>query len=401
MRLGICFTNFGPYHVARLRALAGRLRDEGGRLVAYEVAGNEAKYPWRCPREEEPFEWVTLFPGSILEDLSGAACRRAITEALDRGQPDAVAIVGYARPESIAALRWAERHGRPTILMSESQAIDRPRVWWKESIKRARVRRFDAALVGGPSHRDYLVELGMPAGRIALGYNAVDHEAHATRAEALRSSGTRPDGIPPGPYFLAVSRFVAEKDLPLLIRAFARYRLEAAPGSAWDLVLCGDGPERERIAQVIAESGVEAFIHRPGFLQEEELAPWFAFASAFVLPSRSEPWGLVVNEAAACGLPLIVSEAAGCAETLVPEPSGTTGWRFPAGEETALSKRLIEMAGLAAADRHAMGRRAREAAAPWGPARFAEGTMQALRWAWTQAARNRKRSAPAGSGGMR
>ena len=63
--------------------------------------------------------------------------------------------------------------------MSESQAIDRPGVWWKELIKTRRVRQFDAALVGGPSHRDYLVQLGMPADRIALGYNAVDNDYFA------------------------------------------------------------------------------------------------------------------------------------------------------------------------------------------------------------------------------
>ena len=70
---------------------------------------------------------------------------------LDRDQPDALGIVGYARPESMAAARWARRHDAVSILMSESQAIDRPRTWWKELIKSRRVRLFDAALVGGPS----------------------------------------------------------------------------------------------------------------------------------------------------------------------------------------------------------------------------------------------------------
>ena len=98
------------------------------------------------------------------------------------------AIVGYARPESMAAARWASRQGVPSILMSESQQIDRPHVWWKELIKKQRVAWFDAALVGGPTHRDYLVQLGMPPERIALGYNAVDNDYFATAA----SSGARP-----------------------------------------------------------------------------------------------------------------------------------------------------------------------------------------------------------------
>ena len=109
-----------------------------------------------------------------------------MTQVLDRDRPDALAIVGYARPESMAALRWARRHGRPTILMSESQAADRRRVWWKEAVKARRVRRFSSALVGGPKHRDYLASLGMPREQIVLGYNAVDNPWFASQAERIR-----------------------------------------------------------------------------------------------------------------------------------------------------------------------------------------------------------------------
>ena len=115
-------------------------------------------------------------------------CTNAMIQALDRDQPDAVGIVGYARPESMAAARWAKRNRKTTILMSESQAIDRPRTWWKEMIKRRRLRLFDAALVGGDRHRDYLCELGMPRERIALGYNAVDNRFYRDQATAWRSS---------------------------------------------------------------------------------------------------------------------------------------------------------------------------------------------------------------------
>src|SRR5207253_1825234 len=132
--------------------------------------------------------------------------------------------------------------GRPTVLMSESQAIDHPRAWWKETIKRRRVRCFSAALVGGPRHRDYLVDLGMPPDRIALGYNAVDNAGIARQAEAARHDDRGRRGLPAGPYFLAVSRFVPEKNLVRLIRSFAAYRRGAAGDRAWDLTLCGDGP---------------------------------------------------------------------------------------------------------------------------------------------------------------
>ena len=315
-------------------------------MIAYEVAGSEQKYAWCRNRSDEPFDWITLFPDRALETILHGDCRRAIEEALERDRPDAVGAVGYARPESMAAARWARRRGLPSILMSESQQIDRPHVWWKELIKKQRLRWFDAALVGGPPHRDYLVQLGMPPSRIALGYNAVDNDYFASAATSWRRSRNGRSGLPPVPYFLAVSRFVAEKNLVRLIKAFAAYRARCASQTAWDLVLCGDGPARAGLDQAIASSGCGTAIHCPGFLQYDALPRWYAHAGAFVLPSLSEPWGLVANEAAASGLPLLVSSRAGCASTLVPESGGMTGGQFdPLDVERDYGK--VEMDGLA------------------------------------------------------
>jgi glycosyltransferase involved in cell wall biosynthesis len=262
--------------------------------------------------------------------------------------------------------------------MSESQEIDHPRTWWKEAIKRRRVSRFSGGLVGGPRHRDYLVKLGMPRSRIALGYNAVDNAAFARRAEAARCGPESIRGLPVAPYFLAVNRIVPEKNLVRLIRAFATYREDAPVGRAWDLVLCGGGPDESRIDAAIRTSGVAASIHRTGFLQAEEQAPWLAHASAFVHPSLMEPWGLVVNEAAASGLPLLVSDRAGCVETLVPDPEGLTGRRFDPLDVDEMAAALAWMAGLPEADRRAMGRRAAEVVDDWGPERFARGMIEAI-----------------------
>ncbi|MDB5351175.1 MAG: glycosyltransferase [Planctomycetota bacterium] len=378
MKLAIAFTNFGPYHLARLRALGISLGQRGRELVAHEMAGEEKKYPWRAERLAEPFTWTTLFPDHAIEDLSAASCVAAMTEALDRDRPDAVAVVGYARPESMAALKWAENHGKPAILLSETQEIDHPRAWWKEAVKRRRVRRFAAALVGGERHRAYLAKLGMPFDRIVLGYNAVDNVGYASRTQALRSSGERPPGLADRDYFLAVNRFVPEKNLVRLVHAFAMYRADAAPECAWDLVLCGGGPDEAEVDSLIRHLGLKAAIHRPGFLQESELAAWYAHASAFVHPSRMEPWGLVVNEAAACGLPLLVSDRAGCVETLVPDPPGATGRRIDPDDVDAMAGAMAWMAGLEPAERNDMGCRASRVVFDWGPERFASGLIEAL-----------------------
>ncbi len=70
-------------------------------------------------------------------------------------------------------------------------------------------------------------------------------------------------------------------------------------------MLCGGGPAAAQVEEAVAASSFADSIHRPGFLQADELSRWYAFASAFVHPSLMEPWGLVVNEAAACGPPAL------------------------------------------------------------------------------------------------
>ncbi len=378
MIVAVCFTNFGPYHLARLRALDAHLRACGDSLIAYEVAASEYTYPWLRQNQLEPFAWITLFPGRMLESIASAECARALVRALDRNQPDVVGVAGYARAESMAAAQWACRNGRFSILMSESQAIDRPRVWWKEAVKRRRVRQFAAALVGGPRHGNYLADLGMPAGRITLGYNAVDNRYYAERASVWRRDPAQLQGLPRAPYFLSVCRFVPEKNLTRLIKAFAAYRNQVEGTSAWDLVLCGDGPQSGQIDKAIAQSGYAQLIHRPGFLQADALSAWYANAGAFVLPSVSEPWGLVVNEAASAALPLLVSERAGCAPTLIPDPEGTTGARFDPLDVEEMTLKLAWLSGLSEEERRAMGLRAASIVKQWGPDRFAMGFLEAI-----------------------
>jgi len=384
LKLAICFTTFGPYHLARLRALASELAARGSELIAYEVAGSERTWPWERRDGGESYRRTTLFPERVLESLSPSECRLALTDALDRDRPDAVGLVGYVRPESIAGARWARSADRPSILMSESQAIDRPHTWWKELIKKRRVKLFDAGLVGGPSHRDYLVELGMPAERIALGYNAVDNDFFAQRARDARDTSLADEGLPKSPYFLSVCRFAPEKNLIRLIESFSRYRRQETSTKPWDLVLIGDGPQAAEVASAVRQSGCAHAIHRPGFLQADQLPPWYAHASAFVLASVSEPWGLVVNEAAAAELPLLVSSRAGCSATLIPDGGVPTGARFDPLESEDIAAKLCWMAGLPDDDRRAMGRRAAEVVEDWGPERFARGMLEALELANSQ-----------------
>jgi glycosyltransferase involved in cell wall biosynthesis len=214
--------------------------------------------------------------------------------------------------------------------------------------------------------------LGLPASRIAVGYDAVDN-AHFSHPSASAVDLVRKQA-PRVPFFLASARFVEKKNLLRLVEAYRRYRdlTEEAP---WDLVLLGDGPLRQSILERCTRLDLGDCVHLPGFRQYAELPAWYSQAKCFVLPSTSEQWGLVVNEAMAAGLPVLVSAQCGCAPDLV--RPGVNGFTFDPRAPERLARLMLRVAH-GDVDGAAMGRASREVVADWGVDRFAQGLTQAV-----------------------
>ena len=102
-------------------------------------------------------------------------------------------------------------------------------------------------------------------------------------------------------------------------------------------MIVGEGPLRSEL-ETLAEPAVDR-IHFAGFRNQSELPAYYAASDVLVLPSEAETWGLVTNEAMACGLACIVSDAAGCGPDLIVE--GKTGYRYPPGEIQTLCDCLL------------------------------------------------------------
>jgi 1,2-diacylglycerol 3-alpha-glucosyltransferase len=190
---------------------------------------------------------------------------------------------------------------------------------------------------------------------------------------------------------LASCRFIAKKNLTTLIDAYADYRsaLAAAADDAhapWDLVVLGDGELRDQLNALRHQRGMDSCVHFPGFRQYDELPAYYSLASAFIHASTVEPWGLVVNEAMASGLPVLVSDRCGCAPTLV--RAGENGQSFGPADTQAITARMLEMTRLSPEQRQAMGCRSRQIIAEWGPAKFAEGLHSAATSALASPARS-------------
>jgi len=374
-KLAVLFTRWGPYHVARLRATTARLAQENCEVVAIEITRTDRVYAWTPVTGKLPSRALTLFDGCNYESVDPTAVVHAVRTCLQAEKPDAVALPGWFRAESLAGLDWCRQAAAPAILMSESARRDGPRSWVREQIKRLIVSRFSSALVGGSRHAAYAAELGVPPQSIYSGYDAVDNEHFCTGAERARVDRTalRQRFRLPERYLLASGRFIRKKNLPRLVEAYAAARRSVA--DPWDLVICGDGPCRPDIEQAIASARIEGSVHLPGFVQYEDLPVFYGLAAAFIHPSTMEQWGLVVNEAMASGLPVFVAEPCGCAPELVHK--GVNGYTFDPADVEAMAG-LMRSAFNLEFDLPAMGKASLERVASWGPERFAAGLASAL-----------------------
>ncbi len=340
-------------------------------VTALEIAGMDRTYGWK--KEEKPtvFERRTLFPNGYYEDLPDTELKSAIFAALDELSPDAVAINGYGFRDSRICLDWCNSRATKAILMTETTAADKPRFWMREFAKRILLRRFDVAICGGQRHRDYLLSLGTAPYRVFTKYDVVDNEyfSNATRVNAKASA--LPGLNDPRPFFLASNRFIPRKNLRTLLQAYARYRSNAPDG--WRLVLLGSGEQEAELRKLVADLAIPD-VTFAGFRQIEELPSYYAAAGCFIHPALIEPWGLVVNEAMATGLPVILSTGAGCADDLVEH--GANGFVFDPADVSDLARCMTTLAGDADLQTR-MRARSREIIARWTVDDFAKSLWKA------------------------
>jgi 1,2-diacylglycerol 3-alpha-glucosyltransferase len=378
--VAVAWHRFGPYHHARLRAGAALLP-----VVGVEITSVDRVNRWAPVEGADGFRKLTVFDGEDVGLLPAREARRRLAAALDALRPRVVAVSGWADRSALMLLAWAVARGAPAVLMSDSHALgggERPSAL-RRTVKRAVVRHFSSALVAGRPQAAHAAALGIAPERISDGYDVVDNdhfERGAARARSREAEERRRLGLPER-YFLAVGRLVDDgagrpKNHRGLLAAYARYRAAAGGGdAAWKLVLVGDGERRDDLERLRARLGLEGHVLMPGYKQYDELPAYYGLASALVMPSLSETWGLVVNEAMAAGLPVIVSDRCGCAPDLVRE--GRNGLLFDPRDADALAAAMGRLAH-GRADRAAMGEESRAIIAGWGPRRFALGLRAAV-----------------------
>jgi 1,2-diacylglycerol 3-alpha-glucosyltransferase len=365
----VIWIDWYAYHIARFQALAEH-KHLRGRMTGIELVGGAGVHQGFVFREKasETLPVITLAPEASWNDAGQRKLAVAVWRKLQELKPSAVLVPGYYTAPALAAALWCKLHGKRSVLMTESTQADHQRSGWKEKLKSLLLRSlFDWAVAGGKAHIRYLQALDFPMERVGRNYDVVDNSFFAGRTDMLRRTSSRKESDLPEHYFLYVGRLAAEKNVDGLLQEFATYRNN---GGTWHLVLAGDGPQRQQLMSLTEKLKLSADIHFAGHKDSAGLIPYYAFAGCFVLPSSREPWGLVVNEAMAAGLPVIVSDRCGCVEDLVHHERN--GYTFQPNVTGDLQSCLTRFSSLDESQRSMMGKVSREIVQNYSPQTWAD-----------------------------
>lgn len=342
-RLAFLHTRLSGYMAASLRALKSQ---SGCEFLIY---------CW--PNQPDaPFDM------SQFEDLGTVRNRRDYTDAeIERAvmdfAPEAILTSGWADKGYVAICRRMRRAGVPVIAGCDTQ--------WTGSLRQVLAgltaglhvqRAIDVLWVSGERQATLARALGYSGDRIWDGYYACDWSKFAkAEGEASVAVANSTD-----PYFLYVGRYAEVKGLDTLAEAYGKYReIVEAP---WKLVCVGAGPLGPKLRAAGAEDR--------GFIQPDDLPDVMQAAAAFVLPSRFEPWGVVVQEAAASGLPLVLSDQVGAGVHLMRR--NWNGYSFPAGSSDHLASALVSMHHLSDDKRADMARNSVMLSRQYTPERWSD-----------------------------
>lgn len=398
MTILLSFLNFGPYHLARLGEAQRLAGFDGVNLCGLEMARVQSEYAWGEIAGERP---RCASPNIPLEEVRVTDWLDYLAPILDDIAPDVCAIAGYSHPAMLSLITLCAQRSIPWLIMSDSREVDMPRKKWREWTKARVVKLASSGFAAGRIHIDYLAKLGLSPENCFSGYDVVDNDRFASEAAKCRehdvSAWRMTDGKLP-PYFLSSSRFIPEKNLFRLLDAYALYRRQADAGgnpgqTPRSLCILGDGELKSSLVAHAVSLGFEVVpsapwddlrapgdaaapvVYLPGFRQINELPRFYAHADAAILASTKDTWGLVINEAMASSLPVLVSNRCGSAPELVCE--GANGYTFDPYRVDELAGLMTRLADLPDSDRKSLGETGKRIIADWGLDRFAGGLRQA------------------------
>ncbi|MDQ1088721.1 glycosyltransferase family 4 protein [Siphonobacter sp. SORGH_AS_1065] len=345
-------------------------------LLVVQLAESEDKYNQlgKSGLIEHQYPYHLLHPGS-LNSLSFSKKITGLISQINQFNPDIVNLSGYYDPAYWLLIGYCRLRGIKLVLSNESSEKDGSRNGWKEKFKRTLIRQFAGFINFGSSSAEYMLKMGARSSQIITQHAAVLNNTVVRQVydRSIHSRQSLKEKYAlPAHNFIFVGRLAEEKNLPALLSAFSWLKENDPKAHDWGLIIIGDGPLR---AQLNTSALKDVFWL--GGQPWNEVPAYLALADALVLPSHFEPWGLVVNEAMVCGLPVVVSNQCGCVNDLVEEEKN--GYTFRPEVTLELGVALQKFVNLSEAERTQMGQHSLKLIAPFHTTTVAQEIWQGFR----------------------
>ena len=309
-----------------------------------------------APFEDQLFAWIDELHNRA--ELTASDIYH-LTQAFN---PQAILMAGWIDGAYLEVARKLRRQGIVVVAGSDTQWIGSVRQQLGRLIAPWYLRSaIDVLWVAGERQRQLAVKLGFTGQRcINGGYYTCDWPQFSGPFEERQGAGRSRS-------FLYVGRYVAQKGIDVLVEGYRLYREQII--DPWPLVCVGSG---DAVGLLAGRPGIED----RGFIRPAALPCLFADAGVFVLPSREEPWGVVLHEAAAAGLPLVSSDASGAAVHLLVD--GYNGFSFESGNARHLAHAMVNISQASDAELEAMGQSSHQLSLNYTPHRWADTFMRAV-----------------------
>jgi glycosyltransferase involved in cell wall biosynthesis len=304
-------------------------------------------------------DYATVLSGFWLSFLGGRVhVNRGAVRAIAAETPDIVVVGGYAGLTNQVVMRWLRRRHIPWVFWGELPGMTKRR-GVSETLRRIAQRpairwSHGIAAIGSRAVEAYR--------QLSGGRCPVANIPYCCDMEPFLRIRRDAGGSPHRIRFLYCGQLIRRKGVDLLVDAFCK-TAERFPRI--ELLLVGEGPLREALTEQVPAQH-RSRVQFAGFQPVAELPRYFAEADVFVLPSRHDGWGVVVNQAAAAGMPIICSDAVGAAADLIIE--NENGCIFPAGNAEQLANAIALFAGSPERIRE-FGERSRARILDWTPER--------------------------------
>lgn len=337
MKVIILHNDFRVYWKGRLTYLKKYLNDKNIDFYAIELFGKGSPYIFDRYDNQEKW-WTCLFPDKSSHEVTIADLQKELFSKLDEINPDIVITGSIVFFSGALGIRWAKLNSKKFVMFDDAKPSQVKRNFIVRWVKNLITAQIDGLWLPAAEYDKEYPNLNPGEILFFHGYNCIDNELFKFREQKEMDRTV----------IICVARLVPIKNLANLLKA---WKLIEAKKTDYKLVIIGDGPEFEKLNKLKLNLELETVVFL-GAIPNTDIPTYFNNANAFVLPSLSESWGLVVNEALAAGLPVLLSNKINASKSLLKE--GINGYGFNPHSVSSMTDRIMDYINLDAQSKHEM-----------------------------------------------